>query len=620
MQRSNDQTDFELKGGSVSQGRSPRLFISLLSSGQKAKYLILIGLWTLLAFYFWQWWFTPHHNIGMGRYVLVSVCLGWVFFLQLYFLTMFLQARTTNPDTTVPDSLRVAMVVTKTPSEPFSVLEPTLKAMLAQDVPHDTWLADENPEPATTRWCRQHGVKISTRWEREDYHRATWPRRARCKEGNLAFFYDHYGYENYDIVSQLDSDHVPQEGYLAEIVKPFIDPAVGYVSAPSVCASNEKQSWAARARLYAEAMFHGVLQAGYSGGWAPMCIGSHYAVRTLALKDVGGLGPDLAEDHSTTMILNAGGWRGAHAINARAIGAGPATFADMITQEFQWSRSLMTLLLTYLPQYFKGLSPRLKFQFLFAQLWYPLFAVFMAAMFAMPIVALAFGMRFANVTYPAFLGHLLPATIMLVLIAYEMRRDRLFRPINAKVMSWEKMLFPCAQWPWVLWGCIMAVRDRLTGKFVDFRITPKGDGEVALLSNRVLLPYFVLAAASIFPIIIFSDVSEARGFYLLAAINAILYTSLLAAIVFKHTRENNIRWRYKRLALGFQTSLAACLVATSAYALSTRGLEGLDALTKGAEPFSLTETKFVPSGAGTPVGTVRIKFRPRWRTKQTYDE
>ena len=168
---------------------------------------------------------------------------------------------------------------------------------------------------------------ISTRKGREDYHRLTWPRRTRCKEGNLAFFYDHYGYDNYDIVCQLDADHAPSPGYLREMLRPFADPGVGYVSAPSICDKNAATSWAARGRLYAEASLHGAIQAGYAAGGACLCIGSHYAVRTTALREIGGLGPELAEDHSTTLMFNAAGWRGVHAVDAIAHGDGPNTFA-----------------------------------------------------------------------------------------------------------------------------------------------------------------------------------------------------------------------------------------------------------------------------------------------------
>ena len=46
-------------------------------------------------------------------------------------------------------------------------------------------------------------------------------------------------------------------------------------------------------------------------------------------------------------------------------------FADLATQEFQWSRSLGIILLRYTPRYFDRLPSHLKAQFLFAQLWYP---------------------------------------------------------------------------------------------------------------------------------------------------------------------------------------------------------------------------------------------------------
>ena len=272
--------------------------------------------------WFWAWWLRPEHVDYWPRYLVVSALIGWITFLQVFFISFYMRAvRSSAPDPD-PRRLRVAMIVTKTPSEPFAVLRRTLEAMLAQDYPHDTWIADEAPTRVTLYWCEAHGVFVSSRKGVEAYHRTTWPRRTRCKEGNLAYFYDHWGYDLYDVVCQLDADHVPQEGYLTEMLRPFADEDVGYVSAPSICASNDPENWPALTRLHTEGGFHGILQSGYSNGFAPMCIGSHYAVRTKALRAVGGLGPDLAEDHSTTMILNAGGWRGVHAIDAIAIGDG----------------------------------------------------------------------------------------------------------------------------------------------------------------------------------------------------------------------------------------------------------------------------------------------------------
>ncbi len=121
---------------------------------------------------------------------------------------------------------------------------------------------DAEPAAEILHWYKEHGVSVSCRKGVAGYHRDTWPRRKRCKEGNLAYFYDTFGYKTYDLVVQMDADHVPQLGYLEAMLRPFHDPAVGYVSAPSICDSNAANSWVARGRLYLESHIHGSLQAG----------------------------------------------------------------------------------------------------------------------------------------------------------------------------------------------------------------------------------------------------------------------------------------------------------------------------------------------------------------------
>jgi cellulose synthase (UDP-forming) len=588
------------------------LMIPLLTGYRRVEYLTGAVVWLAALVYFWTWWIDPAHYLGFFGFLTVTLALAWVTFLPAYFLFVFYRGRKPSGPLRLPDGSRVAMVVTKAPSEPFSVVAVTLKAMLAQAVPHDTWLADEDPSPATLDWCRHHGVFVSTRKGRADYHRTTWPRRTRCKEGNLAFFYDHYGYEGYDFVVQLDADHVPDPDYLRQMLRPFADPTIGYVSAPSICDRNAAESWSARGRLYAEASMHGSLQAGYNGLLAPLCIGSHYGVRTAALKEIGGLGPELAEDHSTTLMMNAWGWRGAHALDAIAHGDGPRTFADLVTQEFQWSRSLVTLLLKYSPIYVPRLPARLKLQFLFSQLWYPLFSLFMALMFFMPIIALVRRENFVAVTYPDFLGHFAPLSVILVLMAYRWRASGSFRPFDAKVLSWEFMLFLFARWPWALAGTIAAVRDWLTGSFVDFRITPKGTSEVDPLPMRVLAPYAVLSIASALPVLLVHDAGETRGFYIFAIVNSALYALLFLVIVIQHFRENVVRISGHSYRPAMAASLVSLLLLPG-IATAQRGMDGFESLAWGAGHLSLFEEKYSVAGAGFGGPDLRkITFRPRW--------
>ena len=111
-------------------------------------------------------------------------------------------------------------------------------------------------------------------------------------------------------------------------------------------------------------------------------------------------------------------------------------------------------------------------------------------------------------------------------------------------LSWERLLFQFARWPWALLGSVAAVRDWLTGSSVDFRITPKGTSEVDPLPARVLLPYALLSLVSVLPVLAIGDAGAAGGFYIFAIVNALLYALLFLVIVVQHVRENVVRgWR-----------------------------------------------------------------------------
>jgi cellulose synthase (UDP-forming) len=590
---------------------SSGMLAPLFAVHTRRRLALLVGLWGASGVWFWLWWLRPEHVIGALPYAVATTTLGWLWLREAYFFVVILFAHRPAAPLPAPGALRVAMITTKTPSEPFAIVEATLRAMLAQPYPHDTWLADEDPAPETADWCRRHGVKLCSRKGKAEWHRSTWPRRTRCKEGNLAYFYDNWGYRDYDIVVQLDADHVPGEGYLDEMLRPFADPRVGYVSAPSICAANAGQSWAARARLQAEAAFHGVLQSGYTGVLSPMCIGSHYAVRTRALREIGGLGPELAEDHSTTMMMNAAGWKGAHAIDAIAIGDGPASSADMMRQEFQWSRSLAMLLLEWTPRFLPGLAPRGRFLFLFCQSWYPLSALAAATMWLMPPAALVLDLRYADVTYAAFLLHAAPPVVIALSAAFLLRAEGVLRPRDSAILGWERMLFPFVQWPWVLAGCLAALSDRLTGRFVDFRITPKGEGAARRVPPRILALYAMLAAVAAMPVLVVDGVQEARGFYLLALMNAGVYVAILLVLLAEDgrgMREAQVQpWRRARAAAA-RHAIAASVIAAMAGMFWLRGVDGLHALAEGTAIQSAIRADHGVTGAGMGGEGATLRF------------
>jgi len=551
--------------------------VDAMTPRQKCIYRSLVSLWAASVIWFWAWWLQTEHWITPFGMAINSLLLVWTTLLPGWFFAFVGRMKRPNPALPVLP-FRTAIIVTKAPSEPWDIVRATLEGMLRQDYPHpyDTWLADEDPADETVAWCRARGVRISTRRGVPEYHRPTWPRRTKCKEGNLAYFYDQWGYSDYDVVVQLDADHVPTPSYLAAMVRPFSDLTVGYVAAPSICDKNSSESWSVRGRLFKEATLHGALQAGYNGGYAPSCIGSHYAVRTAALREVGGLGPELAEDFSTTLMLASAGWRGVFAIDAEAHGDGPETFADCIVQEFQWARSLTNILLRFNRGYWGGLTGREKVKLGFNEILYPVYAFHMLGAFVLPIWALLTNRPWVFVQLPEFFLHMGAISAgSLVTVAW-LRRQGWLRPVNSKLLCWEVVLFQFTRWPWIAWGVAHSIVGTLLKRDFGFKVTPKGTSGPKKLPLVTVLPYLVLALVSAATAISVGDPGTAWGYYYFCVVNALLYFTIAATVVVLHVRENPVPspLQLVRLVGGHAT----VVVGTAAAVAVAGALRGPDAV------------------------------------------
>jgi cellulose synthase (UDP-forming) len=513
-------------------------FVPVLSGGDRVLVAAMSAGWFVCLALFWVWLLQPAHRTTWVGLSINGAVLVYLSVLPVYFMVGVNRLKRVDPRLEVPP-LRVAFVVTRAPSEPWDVARTTLVAMLGQRFAHpfDVWLCDESPTGEIRDWCGGNGVKLSTRFEVADYHRVTWPRRTRCKEGNLAFFYDNGGYDDYDVVAQLDCDHVPEPDYLTEMVRPFADDAIGYVAAPSVCDTNAGQSWAARGRLHREATFHGPAQLGHSAGLAPVCIGSHYAVRTDALRDIGGIGPELAEDFSTSFLLNSAGWQGAFAIDAEAHGDGPLTFSAMLVQEFQWSRSLTTVLLGLVPRHLPRLSWRLRLRFLYALIFYVLLATTTVGGLALAPIAAVTGVPWINVDYVEFLLRWWSISIWVLGLTLLLRRRGLLRPRRAPLLSWENNLYCLTRWPLIAWGVAAAVLQSVRPRPVTFKVTPKTVGGMEPLPLRLVLPY-VLTTVLLTGASLYAEArTEAAGYVFLCLLGATTYTLVALAVPLLHAGE-----------------------------------------------------------------------------------
>lgn len=621
---------------------SPKFLVPVFNPFQKFVYVILVALWFAALLNLWQWWFQPEHISSPVGMFITSILIVWVSGLPAYFFFFAYRAKRPNPALHLAEgekgrhlkigntpSEKVATrypvtpyhqqipflaVVTHAPSEGVDIAIDTLNALIQIRRYYPLmgiYLASEDcgqkqGQEAMARlveFCQHHNVTISCRLGLESYHRDSFPRRTRSKEGNLSYFYDFFVFSNpsnpFKFALQFDIDHVPTLGYVSAILHAFDDPQVGYVSAPSICDKNRNDSWWVMPRAIVEATLHGILQAGYNGGWAPMAIGSHYAVRIEALKNLvhpirksfwngaytfhkGGVGPELAEDHSTSLAMNANGWKGIHAFDAIAYGDGPASFMDAMVQEQQWSRSLTQVLLKWTAGYFRlGNMPKhIMGEFLFSQAWYPIFALQMLIGFLIPVVSLWSNTPAVSMNYGQFLLHSIPTVFFCLLPIWWLKRCGALRPIDVPLMSLQTLLFQIVRWPWALLGVLEGfIGSVVLNRELSFRVTPKGVTGAQPLPLKAVFPYMVIVLMNLVTVLLVENPGHAGGYYYFCLLTGLIYLTVILAIVGTHLKENSTKPGYS-LAIAWKPILVGLFLVTfSGVALVQRGPEALSIIT-----------------------------------------
>jgi cellulose synthase (UDP-forming) len=532
-----------------------RTTVPVMSSAERHAYRGLTLLWLGATVLFCIWWCWPSHIVSLPRFLIASFVIAYALAMPAYFFFFVGRMRRPDPALSPPPGLRVAFATTFVPgAESTAVLERTITAMRDQGgFPHDVWVLDEGDLPEARDLCRRVGARHFSRRGTARYQQAAWPFKAKTKAGNYNSWLDWLGTQGigYDVLLQMDTDHVPQPGYMIEMLRPFADPTVAYVAAPSITSANKGDSWVVGARYEVEATLHGALQMGYNGDYAPLIIGSHAAFRVSALQAIGGFQRTLAEDHHNTLRLNASGMRGVFNPDAIAIGDGASSFAEAMVQEYQWARALTQILLNFFPRDGRSLPPRLWLQFLFAETWYPLFAVSQAVGWLVPIVALLSNQPWVRASYLEYFALHGLSTLSCLLLVSWLRRRGWLRPANVPIVTWRAALLMLARWPFVL----MAVMDASVGwalqRDFPFRVTPKGTRERKALPARIIVPYVVIVLGSLSAVARYlseGGAGRVDGYLYLALFSAGTYLLLLVAVIALNQWENVRTWRVPRPA------------------------------------------------------------------------
>ncbi len=365
-----------------------------------------------------------------------------------------------------PPGLRLALVTTCVPAvEPIEMLEATLRAMVAVDYPHDTWLLDEGNDTALRALCDRLGVRHFSRRNIPKYQADAGTFRRRSKHGNYNAWLDHTGFESYDYLIAFDPDHLPLPYYADEVLGYFDHPDIGYVQ-PAQAFYNQQASFIARgAAEETYAYFSSVQMAAYALGY-PIIVGSHNAHRMAALREVGGFAAHDADDLLLTLRYQGAGWAGVYVPKVLARGLAPVDWQGYLIQQRRWARSVLDIKLRRWDEVAGDLALSARVMSFLHGINFLHRAALFVGVIALLLYLLATAQTMA-VLDPALIAPV--ATLAVLLAVQESFRQRFYLGREERGLHWRSALLEFAKWPWFT----VALLDVVATRAIPYTITRK---------------------------------------------------------------------------------------------------------------------------------------------------
>ncbi|MFN0178296.1 MAG: glycosyltransferase [Gemmatimonadales bacterium] len=455
---------------------------SVMSAGERAVFLVLTAIVVLGGIAFARSWLAlADDGVALVGFVIITMIGG---FLWLSWFGRWLLLWKMRRPIRIPwdQSPRVAAVTTFVPgAEPLGMLEQAVRAMVAMDGPHETWILDEGGAPEVAALCRRLGARYFSRKGRAEYLSDEGRFAVGTKYGNYnAWLAEHAA--DYDILVSFDPDHIPERVFLSRVLGYFADPRVAYVQAPQVY-YNQRASFVASGAAEESYAYYSTHHMASYGLGQPILVGSHSTQRIAALVQVGGFAAHDADDLLITMRYRAAGWKGVFVPEILALGLTPVAWSSYLRQQLRWSRSVVDLKLKQLPR-LAGRLPLVEWLLnLFHGVFY-LRSLKVPVLYAVVATLIVAGVKPAYFSFAA-LGWVAALVLLHGLIGRFRYRFYLDRRREGAV-PWRSLLLQLVKWPYQAWAVWTAIRGRPTA----YEITMKVRGSSRTV---VLWPHWVVA-------------------------------------------------------------------------------------------------------------------------------
>jgi cellulose synthase/poly-beta-1,6-N-acetylglucosamine synthase-like glycosyltransferase len=365
---------------------------------------------------------------------------------------------------TAPKGLRVAFCTTRAPGEPIEMAMKTLLA--AKKIKYsagkvDVWLLDETGNGELQIFCIQNNIHYFSRsgikkWNTEPVKHAYIKRilysfnimypnsqeaseandqhfNARTKHGNFNSWMQYLKLceIDYDILAGVDTDQVPLSNYLTRILGYFNDPNVAYAVGPQVY-GNCSPGLNGLVSRWAESQasfFQSTIQRAANTSSSAMFVGTNYAIRLKALKQIGGFKPCITEDMATGLAIHAElnpetkvHWKSVYTPDVLAVGEGPDVWSSYFTQQWRWAAGTFDTWRNQVWKYLFKLPPRAMLHYLLILSFYPMAALTWIIAVTSSSIYLLTGGSAINAPLGQFISLYLMAAVMQLSLYFWNRR------------------------------------------------------------------------------------------------------------------------------------------------------------------------------------------------------
>ena len=486
----------------------------VMSTKETIAFAVLLGAALLLTARYALWWFGADHLPGN------TTAGGWRFWvfnlapfaaltlveggriLQTLILWMFAAIMRDAVPMAPATGLRVAVLTAIVPSkEPLDMAEETLRAMtrIRYDGQVDVWLLDEENDPRVKQMCARLGVNHFSRAGIERFNQASGPFKSRTKAGNHNAWRDCHE-AAYDVVAQMDLDHIPLPDFLEKTLGYFGDPDVAFVVLPQVYYRNARSNWIARGADEQNFGFSAVTQRGANTLGMPILIGSNHLVRPAAMAQWGGYASHIVEDHLTGMVAythhnprTGNRWKGVYSSAIVSLGEGPATWGAYLSQQTRWCYGLLEIIKRDTFRLILRMRPKQAFGYVLVQSYYGTVALVYGLGVGLTALRLFFGIDAVGMDVTSWLSVWVPQILITMVLWYWLQRFYLEEGDHG--LAWKGLVVGVG----ATLAYLPALVASAVGRKLPYVITPKGEtvGREPLRLFRWHLASFALSGGAL---------------------------------------------------------------------------------------------------------------------------